>query len=107
MRRADVFREVFFEQADFIAQNVIAAIQNALNGGIDLRGDGLVLRLQVHERNFRCSRHFFTPSPKYTTGRRMLHQPVIGFIFVYPCWRGGYTLVTGTSQWRYPSRIVL
>jgi hypothetical protein len=43
-----------------------------------------VLRAKIDERNVngRARGHFLSPRPRYTTGRRMLHQSMNGRIFV-------------------------
>ena len=83
---ADERGELGLEPFDGGAQDEIAALEDLLNRGLDFAGESSVLRAKVDERDVRaCARgHFLSPRPRYTTGRRMLHQSMNGRIFVYP-----------------------
>ncbi len=70
-------------------ENEVAPLEDAADRGFDLRRQRAVLRFQVDERHVHGRNHFFNPRPRYTTGRRMLHQSTTGRIFVYPCSCGG------------------
>ena len=87
--RADE-RGVFgFELFDGRTKNEVAPLEDAADGRFDLRRECAMLRFQVDERHVHGRNHFFNPRPRYTTGRRMLHQSTTGRIFVYPCSCGG------------------
>src|SRR5262249_49364280 len=87
--RADE-RGVFgLEALHFRAKNEIAAVEQRPNGALDLVPNGRMLGAEIDERHMHRRNHFRTPSPRYTTGRMMLHQSITGRIFVYPAAGGG------------------
>ena len=80
--RADERGVLGFEPFDRRAHDEVAPLEDRVDRRLDLRGERAMLRFQVDERHVHGRNHFLNPRPRYTTGRRMLHQSTNGRIFV-------------------------